>query len=132
MMGVLGIGSNLRHWNSEQLEESKALISLYKEIRPLVQKGNLYKLSSPRKNSFSAAEYVNKAGTEAVVFAFSIPGPLTEQSPILCLRGLIPDKAYQVDGVDRPVSGQYLMSQGIKLSFSQSIDSLLIRVRQLS
>lgn len=132
MMGTLGIGANLKHWDEKQLEESKSFIALYKEIRHIVQKGDLYRLTSTRKESYSAVEYISKDKTEILLFTFSIKRPLSVQNPIIYLKGLDPDKTYCVEGVDRIVSGQYLMTQGLKVALYDAAASNLIRIKQLS
>ena len=49
MQGVLGIGNNLTEWNQDELNDATKMIALYKEIRPLVQRGNVYRLLSPNE-----------------------------------------------------------------------------------
>jgi alpha-galactosidase len=125
------IGANLSRWDDRQLVESKAFIAQYKEIRHIIQKGDLHRLVSIRKESYSAIEYISQDKTEIVLFAFSIKRPLSVQTPVLCLKGLDPDKIYSVDGTDRTVSGQYLMTQGLTAQLHEAAASILIRIKQV-
>ena len=47
MAGVLGVGGDLAEWTEEELAEAREWVDLYKEIRPLVQHGDLYRLRPP-------------------------------------------------------------------------------------
>lgn len=44
MAGVLGVGGDLTGWSEEELAEAAGWVALYKEIRPVVQHGDLYRL----------------------------------------------------------------------------------------
>ena len=50
MMGNLGIGDNLLKWSDAEKEEARELVELYKNIRPIVQHGDQYRLLSPRND----------------------------------------------------------------------------------
>ncbi|MGH1552885.1 alpha-galactosidase [Streptomyces sp. L7] len=47
MAGVLGVGGDLSEWTAEELAEAREWIALCKEIRPLVQHGDLHRLRPP-------------------------------------------------------------------------------------
>ncbi|CAM5227313.1 hypothetical protein SALBM311S_04266 [Streptomyces alboniger] len=51
MAGVLGVGGDLAEWTEEELAEARDWVTLYKEIRPLVQRGDLYRLRPPEGGS---------------------------------------------------------------------------------
>ncbi len=59
MQGALGIGANLNKWTDQDAEFAARMIALYKRIRPTIQTGNLYRLSSPRTSDITANEYVS-------------------------------------------------------------------------
>jgi Melibiase len=46
MAGGLGIGGDLLHWDGDELDEAAALIASYKEIRPVIQRGRLYRIAT--------------------------------------------------------------------------------------
>lgn len=66
MAGVLGVGGDLSEWTEEELAEARRWVDLYKEIRPLVQHGDLHRLRPP-SGGLSAVQYVR--GDETVVLA---------------------------------------------------------------
>lgn len=131
MCGSLGVGGNLNHWSEADLELAKQCIQTYKEIRPIVQLGDQYRLISPQKNSYSAVQYVSKDQSESVLFVFRVIIPDPANLPIIHLRGLDPDALYQIDGYKQPRSGMAWMEAGIKVN-AFNLQSKLIRIRRVS
>jgi alpha-galactosidase len=133
LCGALGIGGHLVRWGAERRAEAAEWIALYKEIRPLVQFGDLYRLRSAQAETFSALEYVSRDKKEAVLFAFRTPQPLIpylEPLPPLYLRGLDPAARYHVEGLDEIRSGLAWMRTGIELYLSD-YQSTVWRIRRV-
>ena len=133
MCGSLGIGGHLVHWGVERRAEAAKWIALYKEIRPVIQFGNLYRLRSPQEVPFSALEYVSQDRKEAVLFAFRTHQPLIphpEPLPPVYLRGLDPNARYTVEGCEGVRSGLAWMRSGIEL-FLWDYQSTIRRIRQV-
>ena len=132
MCGSLGIGGHLAHWGSEKRAEAKHWIARYKELREIVQFGDLYRLRSPQEHSFSALQYVSKDKKDAVLFAFRTHQPMIPQvefQPPIYPRGLEPDAAYTLDGSDETRSGLAWMTLGIEL-YLTDYQSRVLRLRQ--
>jgi alpha-galactosidase len=131
MCGVLGIGAHILRWNEQESAEARRLIAQYKEIRPIVQFGDLYRLRSPQQHPFSAVQYVSKDRAEGVLFAFRtlIPDPV--ELPLLYLRGLDPTARYSVTGFEAPRSGQAWMHAGLHVSLN-NFQSTLLRIRRIN
>ncbi len=68
-------------------------VELYREIRPLVQFGDLWRLEPP--NERAALAYVSSDRLRAVLFAFQLTAPTGDAGP-LRLGGLDPDRTYDV------------------------------------
>jgi alpha-galactosidase len=130
MCGILGIGSHLARWSAAEREEAAQLIALYKEIRPIVQLGDLYRLRPPQAHPFSAVQYVSKDRSEAVLFAFRTHLPPRAQLPPLYLRGLDPDARYEVEGIAGARSGMAWMHAGLSVELSD-FESTLRRIRRV-
>ncbi len=113
MCGSLGVGGHLVRWGAARREEAARWIALYKEIRHVVQFGDLYRLRSPQAQPFSAVQYVSKDHSEAVLFAFRTHLPPPAQLPPLYLRGLDPNDHYEVEGVAGARSGSAWMHAGL-------------------
>lgn len=123
MCGTLGIGGHLIHWTTEERKLAAKWIGVYKEIRHIIQQGDLFRLVSPRDGAFSAVQYVTKDKREGVLFAFRtfIPQFLTHYDesiflPTLYLHGLDPDAMYEVEGIAGVRSGAAWMYSGVRLS----------------
>ncbi len=127
MCGSLGVGGNLLQWSDAERQLAAACIAAYKEIRPLVQWGDQYRLQA---GSFSAVQYVSKDRSEAALFVFRTWLPEPAQLPPLYLRGLAPEALYQVDGVAQPRSGAAWMQAGLHIELG-NLDSTLRRIRRV-
>lgn len=134
MTGALGIGGNLKHWTEEEIREASEHIAAYKEIRPLVQEGRQYRLSSFRHSPLMAVQYVNADRTDSVVFAFRHAQRFGGRLPALRLAGLDEHVPYEVSvpGSGEPpaiLHGGTLMNAGLPLPLRGDFDSVLIRIR---
>ena len=97
MQGSLGVGADLNKWSPQDFATAKHLIAEYKQIRPLVQQGVLYRLVSPRdRSNFSATESAAQDGNTAVIFAFLHAQQMQYPSPTVFPRGLSPTKTYAI------------------------------------
>jgi alpha-galactosidase len=120
MSGVLGVGNDLRQWGEEEKGTARREIALYKQIRPLVQMGDLYRLVSPFEEDRAALCYVSENKRQAVVFMYNLQVPLpgsrveTREEARLRLRGLdgASDYSLSVD-LAGTASGRTLMEYGI-------------------
>jgi len=133
MCGSLGIGGHLVHWSQDQRDQAAYWIARYKEIRPIIQFGDLYRLRSAQQDAFSALQYVSKDKKESVLFAFCthqyhIP-MLQSQLPIY-LRGLDPNANYSIEEQSDVRSGLAWMRTGIELYLSD-YQSTVLRIRQV-
>lgn len=105
MAGALGVGGNLLDWSAEELEIGRKQVAAYKEIRPLVAAGDLYRLQSPRDGAFSSFAYVAKDKSEAVLFAYRLLPSRPLRNPVIHVRGLAPDSLYRIENSERILDG---------------------------
>lgn len=115
MCGVLGVGAHLGRWDSAQRAEAARHISKYKEVRHIVQLGDLYRLNPAQGNCFSALEYISKDRREGLLFVFRtyIPEPVGPLS--IHLQGLEPAANYSVEGIEGIRSGAAWMESGLEI-----------------
>lgn len=128
MMGSLGIGCNLNKWKDEDFETAREMISLYKQVRHIVQDGKQYRLLSPRAGNTTAVQYVTGDGSDAVVFVLLHSAQFADRLPQIRLKGLDPERLYRVDGMKELKSGAALMKKGIELRLKGDFASRMIRV----
>ncbi|MES5818040.1 alpha-galactosidase [Streptomyces sp. RG80] len=128
MAGVLGVGGDLTQWTEEELAEARAWVDLYKEIRPLVQRGDLHRLRPP-KGGLSAVQYV--LGDETVVLAWLQAQSYGEPVPALRLRGLDPTAAYECLETGEIHRGAVLLHHGLRTGLRGDLDAVVIRLRRI-
>lgn len=128
MAGVLGVGGDLAEWTEEELAEARRWVDLYKEIRPLVQRGELYRLRPPR-GGLSAVQYV--LGEEAVVLAWLQAQHYGEPVPAVRLRGLDPTASYECLETGEVHRGAVLLHHGLRTGLRGDLDATVLRLRRI-
>lgn len=125
MAGVLGVGGDLTRWTEEELAEARDWIALYKRIRPVVQRGDLYRLRPPQ-GGLSAVQYV--LGGETVVLAWLPAQHYGEPPPPLRLRGLDPAASYACPETGEVHRGAVLLHHGLRTGLRGDVDATVIRL----
>lgn len=128
MLGSLAIGENLFECTPEQLAELRGYAELYKAIRPVTHRGDVYRLESARSGRRAVFQYVSKDRREAVLFVLGHSMQFRDVLPNIHLRGLAPERVYEVEGAS-PMSGQGLMTLGLPVKLAGDFDSKIIRLR---
>jgi alpha-galactosidase len=128
MAGVLGVGGDLTEWSDEELAEARRWVDLYKEIRPVVQRGDLYRLRAP-EGGLSAVQYV--LGDEAVVLAWLQAQRYGEAPPAVRLRGLDPARSYECLETGTVHRGAVLLHHGLRTGLHGDLDAAVIRLRRI-
>ena len=125
MAGVLGVGGDLTEWTEEELAEAREWVALYKEIRPLVQRGELYRLRPPT-GGLSAVQYV--LGAETVVLACLRTQSYGEPVPRVRLRGLDPTASYECRETGEVHRGAVLLHHGLPTGLRGDLDAAVLRL----
>ncbi|WP_406451624.1 alpha-galactosidase [Streptomyces sp. NBC_01622] len=128
MAGVLGVGGDLSEWTEEELAEAREWIGLYKEIRPLVQHGDLHRLRPPT-GGLSAVQYTR--GDESVVLALLQAQHYGEPVPALRLRGLDPAASYECLETGEVHRGAVLLHHGLRTGLRGDLDATVLRLRRI-
>ena len=115
MQGALGLGGNLEKYSPEELEICRRNVALYKEIRPLVQFGDLYRILDADRDEVLCNQYVSRDKMQAVLFLSARGTRFFKKKMNLCFAGLAPDRAYAftLDGVAYKKGGAFLMEVGL-------------------
>ncbi|MBA2810450.1 alpha-galactosidase [Streptomyces sp. KM273126] len=128
MAGVLGVGGDLTKWSEGELVEAREWVELYKEIRPVVQRGDLYRLRPP-VGGLSAVQYA--LGDEVVVLAWLQAQHHGEPPVPLRLRGLDPTQAYECRESGEVHRGAVLLHHGLSTGLRGDFDAKVIRLRRI-
>ncbi|RRJ65264.1 alpha-galactosidase [Paenibacillus oralis] len=130
MSGNFGYELDLTKFTDEEKNTAKAQIAMYKEIRGLVQQGDLYRLQSPFEGNETSWMFVSPDKNEALLFYFRVlaepNGPLRNVK----LEGLDPAKDYAVVGNGKVYGGDRLMSAGLSVaSVRGDFSSMMVRLK---
>ncbi|ARP73286.1 alpha-galactosidase [Streptomyces pluripotens] len=128
MAGVLGVGGDLVRWSAEELAEARLWVELYKRIRPVVQRGELYRLRPPT-GGLSAVQYV--LGQEVVILAWLQAQGYGEPVPALRLRGLDPTASYECRETGEVHRGAVLLHGGLRTGLRGDLDATVLRLRRI-
>lgn len=134
MQGSLSLGGNLLEYTDEELKTCAKYIALYKELRPLVQFGKLYRLTNGRADRISMTQYVDKNRENSVLFVCTQPTTFfADRFVTIRLKGLCPDAMYRVQssGEEFTASGGVLMHCGFHAKFTHAFASEIYRIKKL-
>ncbi len=130
MLGSLGISADLLQWSDEELAVGAEQIALYKQIRPLVQLGEQYRLLPAQGQAFTAWQYMSEDKGEGVLFAFRTHLPEPVIPPPVYLQGLDLQAVYTVEGYSEAHSGLAWMNLGLAVGLG-NFESTVRRIRRV-
>ena len=134
MSGRLGMEIQPKNMTDEEKALCRKAISEYKQIRPIVQFGDLYRLVSPYdRKGVASLMYVDEQKEKSVFFWWKTESFQNEHLPRVKMAGLDPDKIYKVHELNRidlqplpfegkSFSGAYLMSHGLEIPRSNNVE----------
>ncbi|KQX56383.1 alpha-galactosidase [Streptomyces sp. Root66D1] len=111
MAGALGLGGDLTSWSEEELAETAELVALYKRIRPLVQRGQQYRVTPP--GPVTAVHYAAPDDSEHAVLVWRPTTRFGHRPEPVRLPALDPGARYLDLDLDREYSGAVLVLQGL-------------------
>ncbi|MBC1648837.1 alpha-galactosidase [Listeria booriae] len=115
MSGNLGYELDLTKLTDTEKETIKQQIQTYKEIRPLIQFGDFYRLKSPFEGNETAWMFVDKTKTEAVVFYFQVLAVPAKPLLAIKLAGLNKESQYKINATKQVFGGDELMYSGLQI-----------------
>lgn len=134
MSGRLGMEIQPKNMTDWEKDFCRKAIAEYKQIRPVVQMGDIYRLLSPYdKKGVASMMMVDSEKDEAVFYWWKLESFVNEQLPRVPMAGLDPVKKYRVTELNRidnrPLpfegkvfSGKYLMDNGLEIPYSHNSD----------
>jgi len=133
MQGALGIGGNLTKYSEEDLQICKKNIALYKEIRRLVQFGDLYRVLDAEKDEVLLNHYVSPDKSQSVAFLAAYATRFYKKRIPIRFEGLAADKRYRFTfaGKTFEKSGAYLMNVGIPAHIRNAYFNEIIIINEI-
>ena len=136
MTGRLGMEMKPSDLTEKEKEFAKNAIATYKNIRPVIQQGDLYRLISPyEKKPYVSVMYVTPEKDRAVYFLYRTQYVRSYPAESRILKGLDPDKKYMFRELNKEnpkskgalegkvISGKTLMTQGFYLNIEKELGS---------
>jgi len=134
MSGRLGMEIQPKNMTDGEKALARKAIAEYKEIRPVVQFGDLYRLHSPYDHDGVASlMYVSEQKDKAVFYWWKTETFYNQHLPRIPMAGLDPDGCYTVRELDRidnrplqcegqTFTGRYLMEHGLEIPYTHDVD----------
>ncbi len=134
MSGRLGMEIQPKNMTPDEIELCRNAIREYKEIRPVVQLGDIYRLVSPYDGlDMASMMYCSPEKDKAVFYWWKLETFCDQHFPRVRMVGLDPDKLYRVhelnriDNVPLPYegkvfSGKFLMDSGLEIPYGHTVD----------
>ena len=132
MSGRLGMEIQPKNMTDSEKELCRKAIAEYKQIRPIVQFGDIYRLVSPYdRKGLASMMYVDEAKNKAVFYWWKTETFQNEHLPRVHMAGLDAAKMYRVKELNRidekpldiegqQFSGAYLMNHGLDVPYRNS------------
>ncbi|TKG93708.1 alpha-galactosidase [Puteibacter caeruleilacunae] len=144
MAGRLGMELRPDDLEKEQVKFAKAAIEKYKEIRPIIQFGDLYRLLSPYDaDGYAAINYVSADKSDVILMVYSHKHHRRVERNVVRLQGLDRDANYLIEEINNDgrshisvnkqlVSGGLLMDRGLKVNLRKPLQSAVFQLKKVN
>ena len=142
MSGRLGIELQPKDMTDEERQQCTICFKDYKELRNVVQTGNLYRLVNPyNRRGVASLMYVDDAQTRGALFVYKTDNWYNHTLPRIRLAGLNPDKTYTITEKNvrvwkdpcslsgKQFSGRFLMEVGIEVPLWEDYASRVFEIK---
>ena len=142
MTGRLGMEMKPSDLNEKETEFARKAVQTYKDIRPIIQQGNLYRILSPYdKTGFCSEMFITDDKSEAVFFVYKFEQYVDLFRPRFHFAGLDPNATYELTELNRQggadhwegkrITGTFLMKQGIEIALNGQFASKVIKLKKI-
>ncbi len=142
MSGRLGIELQPKDMTQEERSQVETCFRDYKELRNVVQTGDLYRLISPYdRKGVAALMYISPSHGGGALFVYKIENYYGQPIPRIRLAGLNPDKTYTLTEKNvrvgkepcplsgKQFSGRFLMDVGIEVPLWEDYASRVFEIK---
>ncbi|MCQ2155861.1 MAG: alpha-galactosidase [Bacteroidales bacterium] len=132
--GRLGMEIQPKNMTEAEKDFCRKVIADYKSVRPVVQFGDIYRLTSPYDDKgYASMMYVSQTKDKAVFYWWKIANFYDRHFPRAIMAGLDPDRMYTVHELNRidrnPLPfegkrspGRFLMENGLEIPESNDVE----------
>ena len=134
MSGRLGMEIQPKNMTEEEKDLCRKAIAEYKQVRPIVQFGDIYRLLSPYDHKgLASLMYVTEQKDKAVFYWWKTEQFQNEHLPRIKMAGLDPTATYRVHELNRidlqplsfegkTFSGAFLMNHGLEMPYTHNVE----------
>lgn len=134
MSGRLGMEIQPKHMSDDEKALCRNAIAEYKQVRPVVQFGDIYRLVSPYDgDGVASLMYVTPEKERSVFYWWKTEHFCNQHLPRVRMAGLDPARSYRVRELNRidneplafegkTFSGSYLMGNGLEIPYTHKVD----------
>lgn len=119
MSGNFGYELDLTKLSGKEKQIIQKQVLFYKQIRPLVQFGDFYRIVSPFSGNEAAWAFVSPDKAETVVFYFRVLAEPAQPVRVLTFKGLDPGSLYQNVATGDVFGGDELMHAGVTVPLTK-------------
>jgi len=124
--GTFGYELDVTKMTDEDFEEMKKQVALFKELRHVFHKGDMYRLISPFTSDNCVWEYVSEDKMTVAVISTRIRQIPSKRLPVVRLEGLEENAIYKHRTTGKVYSGAVLMNSGIPTTHRGDFTSELL------
>lgn len=141
MGGRLGMELRPEDLEHGQIKFAKSAIKLYKEIRPIIQFGDMYRIQSPYDtDGFASINYISPDKSEAILFVYSHEFHRRMERSYVKMKGLLENELYEIKEINKEgkkshikfdkqiISGDILMNTGFKVNLKKPLESAIFKI----
>lgn len=144
MMGKMGYDIVVDHLSANELLFSQEALKKYDELKPVIWKGNLYRLLNPWESPVASLFYSNPGKSKAVMFNYLVSNRFDINYTVrpIKLQGLDPKKNYTIKEINlfpgtksgmedsKIYTGDFLMKIGINPNITLSRTSVVLEISE--
>ena len=113
MTGTFGYELDVTKMSDEDFAEMQKQVTLFKELRHVFHKGDMYRLSSPINNPICTWEYISEDKNTVVTIITKVKQTPATRNQNIKLCGLEENSLYKKRGTESVYSGAVLMNCGL-------------------
>ena len=142
MSGRLGIELQPKDMTDEERQQCSACFSDYKQLRNVIQTGDLYRPVNPyNRQGVSSLMYVDDSKSQSVLFVYKTDNYYNQTLPRIRLDGLNPEKTYTMKEMNvrvgqqpcslsgKQFTGRFLMDVGIEVPLWEDYASRVFEIK---
>jgi alpha-galactosidase len=129
MMGKMGYDIRVNNFTPQELQFSNEAVKTYNRIRPVIWRGDQYRLVSPYDGNRAVLLYVSEDKGKAILFNYHLQTRRQDIFSKVQLQGLDPNKKYRFKEINlfpdtkpngpdnnKVFTGEYLLNIGLTLA----------------